>query len=164
MKNKKAQCDALGVCWALAGRMDIEGWSDYGLEQIVDRNPVTGEPTGYDIVYYPKGGINIRFKYCLFCGKTLGKISGKNAENNTAQCGVDDVCKALAKQIKIEELSDYGFEKISDEQRFVGVAYKSETDSDGTDVYINHCPFCGGRPGEIANRETDDKEATNGPN
>lgn len=159
MKNKKGQCDALGICWALEGRMDIEGWSDYGFDQTVERNPITGEPTDYDIIYHSAGrskGTGFYIKHCLFCGGRLGKRSnprGGSAKNNTTQCGIDDVCKALAAQIESEELSDYGFEKISDEQRFVGVAYRSETDSDGTDVYISHCPFCGGKPGEIANRE-----------
>ena len=172
MKNKRAECDTRGICWALEGRMDIEGWSDYGLDQTVERNPVTGEPTDYDIVYYPKGGMNILLKYCLFCGGSLGKSSnsaansaGQNEKNNTAQCDTRGVCQAMAAQIEYEKLSDYGFEKISDEQRFVGVAYRSETDSDGTDIYISHCPFCGGRPGEIANKNaTAKEEAENGSN
>ena len=154
MKNKRAECDTRGICWALEGRIEMQGWSDYGLDQTVERNPVTGEPTDYDIVYYPKGGMNILLKYCLFCGGSLGKKpTGENTKNNTAQCDRDGVCKALAAQIECEKLSDYGFEKISDGQMFVGVAYRSETDSEGTDIYISHCPFCGGRPGEIVNRE-----------
>lgn len=167
MKNKRAECDIDGVCWALEGRMDIEGWSDYGINQTVERNPVTGELTSYDVVY-SQGGMNIHLKYCLFCGGKPGRSAnstGENEKNNTAQCDIDDVCKALAAQIECEKLSDYGFEKISDEQIFVGVAYRSETDSDGTDIYISHCPFCGGKPGEIVNREEKTKpEVTNGSN
>ena len=163
MKNKKGQCDADGVCWALEGRIEMQGWSDYGFEEIAEHHPVTGERTLYAVAYYREGGnrgTGIYVKHCLFCGGKPGKgaYKTKDANNNTAQCDIDDVCRALADQIECERLSDYGFEKISDEETFVGVAYRSETDSDGTDVYISHCPFCGGRPGEIVNRSTKTKE------
>ena len=171
MKNKRGKCGIDGVCWALEGRMEMQGWSDYGFWEIVEINPITSERKLSNIAYYSPAGSNngahIYVKYCLFCGGMLGKdaVRVANAKNNTAQCDIDDVCNALATQIEYERFSDYGFEKISDKQAFVGVVYRSETDSEGTDIYISHCPFCGGRPGVIANKNaTAKEEAENGSN
>lgn len=79
------------------------------------------------------------------------------------QCDSTDICAALDAQLEGDNAArdDSGFHMEesyipqTDTFEFVGVIYVKDCSTKNS--FLNFCPFCGGRPGVVANRESEAK-------
>ena len=83
--------------------------------------------------------------------------------NEKKQCDSTDICAALDAQLEGDNAArdEQGFHleesyiPQTDTFEFVGIKYVKNWDEKNS--FLNFCPYCGGRPGVVANREQEAK-------
>ena len=74
-------------------------------------------------------------------------------KNELKRCGIDSMCAFMEKRLTDDRAGFRSIHTINgNRMRWRGVSYHESATDRG--LLVNFCPWCGGKPGDMANRDT----------